>query len=186
MPDRGLGALFNDLNERYFDGRLPKYRVVLSSLPGGGRGMCVIGRPLIRLARGLSPEMLRRTLLHEMCHVGIPRSGHGKRWEKRMLKLADLGESWAAEEVQKYRTQGIDARNLWESTQDMLLELAHRSHRPRLQSARKICANTMGFYVDEFLHLFPRFDRAWTRACRDAEREEKLRKQFERTTVEKG
>jgi len=118
---QGLAALFDALNGRHFGGRLPKYRVVCSRLPGLCSGKDDEDRHLIRLSGGLSPEMRRRILLHEMCHIGIP--GHGTRWQARMLRLADQGEAWAHDEVHEYRTNTKTPREMWVAIKDALHSL---------------------------------------------------------------
>lgn len=165
---RGLGGLFDDLNRRYFGGRLPKYRVVLAALPGPCDGRCETDRRLIRLARRLAPDERRRLLLHEMCHIGIP--GHGVRWQARMLRLADQGEGWARKEARAYRTSAETPRMLWAAITDALHDLAHHRPRLRLAQVRRICSADCDLTVPELLRLFPRFDRTWERI-----REEELR-----------
>lgn len=70
-------------------------------------GVCDDARRIILLRRELDPVKVRRVLLHEMCHVGLPSHGpsHGRRWQARMLRAAEMGETWAAEEVEMYRTR---------------------------------------------------------------------------------
>lgn len=158
---RGLAALFDDLNRRHFGGRLPKHRVVLAALLGPCVGRCEADRPLIRLARRLSPDERRQALLHEMCHIGVP--GHGVRWQARMLRLADRGEAWARGEVRAYRRCAETPAMLWAATTDALHDLARHRPRFRLAQVRRICATDCGLPVRDFLALFPRFDRTWER-----------------------
>jgi hypothetical protein len=55
------------------------------------------------------PEVERRVLLHEMCHVATEDEalsrglGHGPEWRAEMYRLArERGESWAEREAQRY------------------------------------------------------------------------------------
>jgi hypothetical protein len=101
--------LFDALNQQFFGGRLPAYTVrERQRIPGMGEeqvGKCDDLRRTIWLISGLAPDMRRQTLLHEMCHVGCP-GFHGKRFQKRLLKLAALGEEWAREEAELCALQG--------------------------------------------------------------------------------
>ncbi len=98
----GLQRLFAQLNHELFDGKLPVYRVRFSPrVKGCWYGFCYVKRRVITLRPTLQGEELRRTLIHEMCHIGSgPR--HKKPWQARMLAVADKGEHWAREEVEMY------------------------------------------------------------------------------------
>jgi hypothetical protein len=74
--------LFDELNRKYWRGRLPRYRVIeRASLRANCLGQCDNARRTILLAPHPSPEALRLTLLHEMCHIGTgPGYDHGPRF----------------------------------------------------------------------------------------------------------
>ncbi len=94
--------LFVQLNQKLFDGKLPVYRVRFSPrVKGCWYGFCYVKRRVITLRPTLQGEELRRTLIHEMCHIGTGPE-HRKPWQARMLAVADKGEPWAREEVEKY------------------------------------------------------------------------------------
>ena len=88
-----LAQLYREFNEQFWSGRLPQYRVAFHSLPGNLLGECLTDRKLIRIAPSLKgkPDQLRRTLLHEMCHIGTG-TGHGKRFQAALMRLAEQGE----------------------------------------------------------------------------------------------
>ncbi len=92
--------LYNEFNRQFFGGRLPRYRVTVTTSTLSA-GMCLSDRRLIQLQRGLDPKTLRRFLLHEMCHIGTPY--HGRRFQEKLLRLAAQGEVWAKEEADKYK-----------------------------------------------------------------------------------
>ena len=91
-------ALFETYNQRFFGGRLPAYRIVLSDRGPGFRGLWCKKEREIHLRMSLQGMDLRRTLLHEMAHAAVARAGHGKVWLAEMLRLAELGaptrEDW--------------------------------------------------------------------------------------------
>lgn len=97
-----------------------------------------------------------------------------------MLRLARKGEAWAESEVEDYRTKAETPRTMWGSIQVWLLEAAAHRPRPRLVQIRKACANDCGLTVTEFLRTFPRFDREWAKAKKEALIAERGRASVER------
>src|SRR5207245_227092 len=65
--------LFDELNRRYWSGRLPWYRVIRRALPPRFLGTCPDETRTILVDSSLAGETLRLTLLHEMCHIGTGR-----------------------------------------------------------------------------------------------------------------
>jgi hypothetical protein len=87
-------------NRKYFSNKLPKElpikfskRLIRQGKLGNTATLCdfplwIEISPLIRF----SGVLVRMTLLHEMCHVENPHpTGHGKWFNKRMLRLAKDG-----------------------------------------------------------------------------------------------
>ncbi len=116
--DTDLDRLFDDLNSRLFDGRLPKYRVRRRQ-PHAGEFGCIddAARTIWICA---SPDV-RKTLLHEMCHIGT--DGHGRLFRARLRQLARCGEAWAQEERAYYLRQALGIKTsqwiaLWELAND--------------------------------------------------------------------
>src|SRR5262245_24718444 len=96
---KSLKPLFNELNRQGFNGRLPLYRVIRVDFRARGqRGLCENLTKTIKIARHLTDEEARGTLLHEMCH--IEGGNHGKRFIARVTRLRDAGEPWIQEWVQ--------------------------------------------------------------------------------------
>ena len=80
--------LFDTYNQRFFDGRLPPYRIILSDPYGSGmHGICRKKQREILLRTNLRDKELPLVLLHEMGHAAVPKSGHGKLWSAEMLRL---------------------------------------------------------------------------------------------------
>ncbi len=100
-----LNRLFDQLNKRFWRGRLPKYRVISrGKIPGDALGACRNETKIISLRKDLSEEDLRLTLLHEMCHIGPEVGGdaHGPRFRRKLRRLADLGEPKLVEDIERY------------------------------------------------------------------------------------
>jgi hypothetical protein len=82
-----LQRLFNRLNQKYWNGRLPLYKVIISD-KYGSHGLCQRKTRTIWIQDGLK-RSLPKFLLHEMCH--IRHLDHGKLWQMEMLRIAKLG-----------------------------------------------------------------------------------------------
>jgi hypothetical protein len=98
-------ALFDELNKRYWRGRLPKYRVIRRAvLRGDVLGQCDNRRRTILLRSDVTEEQLRLTLLHEMCHIGTGRGyDHGPSFLRKLHRLVRLGETGLlAEDIEHY------------------------------------------------------------------------------------
>jgi hypothetical protein len=78
-------------------------------------GLCLAEDQLIFIdsrCSALDDEGVREILLHEMCHAALGRNApappdcdpHGQVFIAELLRLAALGEAWAGEEAQYYRT----------------------------------------------------------------------------------
>jgi len=96
VTERVLAEMFEDFNARYFDGRLPRYRVVFRwGIPGsdvGAEGFHDRKRRMIILCRGMrnSPREVAFMLLHEMVHAA--KGGyHGARFWREWFSLRDAG-----------------------------------------------------------------------------------------------
>src|SRR5262249_5712918 len=96
-----LQRLFKALNREFFGGRLPHYRVRLRKQRFLGEKRSCEDDPRTIYPPMMDAEETRGTLLHEMCHSGTP--GHGQRFQRKLSRLASMGEAWAAEEVEQYR-----------------------------------------------------------------------------------
>ena len=111
-----LDALFDEMNASLFEERLPKYRVRWCAPTNGEHGFIDNEARTIWIC---NPSDLRKTLLHEMCHIGTV--GHGRLFRAKLRRLARRGERWAqAERAYYLRVQlGVKVEN-WAA----LLEIA--------------------------------------------------------------
>ena len=90
QPRQSLNQLFDELNSRWFDGRLRRRKVRWATFRNPHqRGVCPPGPKPILIVRGMSPAGVAAILLHEMCHIGCP--SHGRRFTARIARLKDLG-----------------------------------------------------------------------------------------------
>ena len=124
-----LNRMFAQLNAEFFAGRLPEYSVIFSAQIRGPKKGQSDSKERIQLAKEIAddPKLLRRTLIHEMCHHGCP--GHGKTFIAELDRLATLGEEWAAEEAEEYRKKAISWNDLMRETKQSLEEWAAHSVR---------------------------------------------------------
>ena len=98
-----LKKLYDRLNKRWFRNRLPKNTVIYwcpNLKWSGSIGMAWYTAPFrIDIAREMKnyPRLTESVLIHEMVHLalfqkfGADGVGHGKPFQKRMLKLARAG-----------------------------------------------------------------------------------------------
>jgi hypothetical protein len=169
-------ALYHELNRRYFAGRLPRYRVTFAQPQvTGWRGECLPGQRLIRLRRGFTGDELRRTLLHEMCHIGAP--GHGQRFQAKLARLVDQGEVWAQEELDGYRQTPLTWPQMIADLKDGLDELAYQQPRPRFATLQRYAADRLSCRPGEVLRKVPWLQAAWRNACLRVDRLRALRAQ---------
>jgi hypothetical protein len=92
--DERLRNLFKHYNQRYWRGRLSRYRVIQSALSENHcDGYCDLRRKkiLIDPAGHNSDRDLRATLLHEMAHAASRKPGHGVGFFAQMERLIRLG-----------------------------------------------------------------------------------------------
>ena len=88
QPQR-LGHLFDELNRKYFGGKLRKRPVRWAAWKREPQdGLCTPRAIYIR--RGISSECVAQTLVHEMCHIGTGK-GHGKRFNTALARVKAIG-----------------------------------------------------------------------------------------------
>jgi hypothetical protein len=102
VTQRQRQELFEIYNRRFFEGRLPAYRIVVGNRYGTGNGLhgfCRKKEREIHLDPRLRGVELKKVLLHEMAHAAT-RGTHGKQWLAEMFRLAEMGaptrEDWKA------------------------------------------------------------------------------------------
>jgi len=159
-----LQQLFDDYNQQFFLGRLPKYRVRFShSIHSYGE--CRSQDRVIVLSRRVPQKELRQYLLHEMCHIGCP--DRGKRFQSKLQKLADQGEEWAVEEIRLYRealTWNQEMVNIKQNLEDIALSPS----RPTFSQVNKRLAEDLGLSPTAMQKKVPWLRAAWEKACNEA------------------
>ncbi len=107
LPDvTELQLLFAHLNNEFFRGEIPTYRIAYNARFGNLAGRITYKPPLIELSPKhfeRHPQALRETLLHEMIHAWLFAHGespnHGASFKKKMRELGitsiyhDLGHA---------------------------------------------------------------------------------------------
>ena len=103
LSGRQLRKLFHEFNERYFEGRLPDYRIRVVPYINrlGKSGHTDQKRKLIRILIGLSDEDAKSTLLHEMAHAAT-NEDHATAWKKEMIRLRKQEAPLVSSEFQNF------------------------------------------------------------------------------------
>lgn len=161
--------LFEELNRRYFRGRLPRYRVRFVTrhrihAEGIWYGECDSETRVIRLRHGLtdsSTPTLRQALLHEMCHIGAPR--RSPRWQAKMKRLALMSESWAQQEAAEYAEELRTLRPWPARVKDTLEELSMLQEELTWPTALRLLARSLGRRSSDVLRAAPWAPRTWKR-----------------------
>jgi len=159
-----LQQLFDDCNQQFFHGRLPKYRVRFTNSIYY-YGECRPQNHVILLSRRVPQEELRQYLLHEMCHIGC--SDHGKRFTSKLQKLADQGEEWAVEEIRLYR-EALTWNQEMANIKQNLEEIALKPSRPTFSQVNKHFAKGLGLPPTAMREKVPWLRAAWEKACNEA------------------
>lgn len=166
-----LQRLFGQLNTDYFCGRLPLYEVRFCKNLSS-HGECDSKKRVIKLSQEIEddPKVSRQTLIHEMCHHGCP--DHGRRFLKKLERIAAMGEDCAKEELdflRKATSWNHDMNRIKEGLQSWANDSVSRSGLPEFDKVRLWAAGYMGLSekeVDEKLWLRA----SWHRAVREAKR----------------
>lgn len=112
LSEAQLAALYADLNKTRFAGRLPpailEWRQPPAGMAASTHAKSALGPSIwIHPLYAAGKAWVRRTLLHEMCHVEVGIDGrdfepeHGPRWRAAMCRLRDQGERWVAKDLAK-------------------------------------------------------------------------------------
>jgi len=97
-----LQRLFRYYNTRYWQGKLPEYRVLIKRFPAKKYGDCSKQRRVIRIDVRQSDRDVRETMLHECCHAAHPWIGkdhHGGPFFREVYKLPEwfIARTWRTE-----------------------------------------------------------------------------------------
>ena len=195
-----ISRLFNELNRRYWRARLPRYRVIrVRSIGKKAKyiGFCNNRTKTILLDASLNGNELRETLIHEMCHIGMPKDyGHGPIFQRKLRRLARLGEcgmrddlkcydgTIAEEYLEKIRAQGreigpeIPFRTVIESDLD---SYASEYWRKRWDTIRRVIAAQYDLTPLQLQRLAPGAEKQWRRLSLDYRHIEKHRLALQNT-----
>jgi hypothetical protein len=164
-----LQGLFDLYRRSYFAGRLPRYKVSLATrhVTGPGhRGECLTATRTLFISPGIDSEAQRRTLLHEMCHIGCP--SHGARFQARLRTLAEKhGEGWAAVEAAQYGSPAASVRITNRYVRGAITDLACESPTLSWPRARRILAADVLTRPLDFEKRYPWARAAWLREARE-------------------
>lgn len=175
-----LGQQFDEFNRLCFEGRLPKYRVVLSNLsnmPSSAHGQCNSDSRTILLSKRLSESELRGTLLHEMCHIGC--LGHGKGFLNKLTRLTQSNDkwvrNWAIAEGKLYSKDNVIPWNaLMSDIKDQIWQLAYRKSDYPFRKVVANVAGLVGLLPKEVETKIPWLRNAWKKSVEEAKRVEQL------------
>jgi len=96
MNGHELRKVFDEFNSKYFEGKLPQYRIRVKRL-GAADGRVNRSRRLIWIGVRESHSQ-QETLLHEMVH-GVAGNGHGERFLAELRRLQQIGAPLGETEV---------------------------------------------------------------------------------------
>jgi hypothetical protein len=197
--------LFDELNSKYWRGRLPRYRVIERAKLSACLGRCDNTRRTILLAPHPSAEELRLTLLHEMCHIGTgPGYDHGPRFLRKLRRLVRLGETKLVEEdIERYDGTAVKraieaarAAGHFHFGNEISLRAALRSDieslaigpelRVRWPRVARYLAQRYHMTISQLRRAAPWAERVWREQTALARQERQLREQFAARRREPG
>jgi hypothetical protein len=124
------------------------------------------------------PEKLREMLLHEMWHIGSP--GHGRRFQAKLARLAEGGESWAEKERRALADQPrghSPSAEIAQAIDDAVLDLPHVRWSKRVL---QMLGNSIGRSPRDTIRAAPWAPQRWERSRRRVIEERDLQR---RTTL---
>lgn len=164
-----LDQLFDEMNAAFWHSRKPKYKASWQK-PSSDYfylGLCNKKKRTIFVNPDIPEGIVRRVLLHEMCHIGC--DNHGKRFLDRLKYLADKGEAWANEEHDEYIAAPTHNQLLAQARQN-IEEWALSDTPPTFDQAVTAAAAGMGLSPEGLLRRAPWIKATYERASRQAER----------------
>jgi len=181
-PRKPLGPLFDELNKQGFNGRLPLYRVVRVDFRAvGQRGLCESLTKTIKIARYLTDEEARGTLLHEMCH--IEGGNHGKRFIARLKRLRDAREQWiqewAQKEIELY--ENPPSSTIWQEMRDRIDDIALVRPEWKWRDVWRWIGREFGYLEEDLDRRHERIRRRW-----EKRRQEEIREEARARAIEGG
>ena len=129
-----------------------------SKIPG--QGLCDRNNKIIFVERIISDIELLLILIHEICHA-VTSNDHGRKWQNRLLKAAELAAKIGQKELSKILKDEIKMYQntvrtyvevVYNSIEDCLIDLPQSSYATII----KYVAKYYGFYPEEFERRFKR------------------------------
>jgi hypothetical protein len=155
---KSLPELFDEYNERFWGGRLPKYQIKLfKDLLKDG--YCLSEDRTIFIREGLDDEKTRRVLLHEMCHHKTPY--HGKKFMAQFEHLAEMGETWVIDEIELYKNSPTWNQIMGDLRNDLSDWAFSVDESVTFSDVLKALARDLGLTPDELLKKAPWAETAW-------------------------
>ncbi len=129
--DFSLEKIFQSFNEKYFQGTLPQYKILIGSKCKNfahlSAGYCSVRDRKIFLRSGVSKNGTLQTMTHEMVHAKLwwlTKNGHGKAFIKELGRVRKLGAPLSSLELDLsdgYEPPKLTKRNIENSIQDALV-----------------------------------------------------------------
>ena len=129
-----LEEKFSEFNERFFNSRLPKYRVMLCTKSKNfgheASGYCLTpseGSGIILIREGMGEKSTEQTLVHEMIHAKlsqIKRKIHGARFISELRRLRKLGAPLSQGELDMPSQHGREPPRLTRASVSKLINYA--------------------------------------------------------------
>lgn len=152
-----LDCLFDELNQKYFSGKLRKRRVRWAAWKVAPQdGLCTPRAIYIR--RGLASELVLTTLLHEMCHVGTGKS-HGSRFFACLARLKAMGAPLGAPDLAPPSHWINPVRELPDTIDNIAIEAAFTTWR----QVRRSLARDLGISAALVERRYPWARKRWMR-----------------------
>ncbi len=182
MESAELQRMFEEFNDRFFSGKLPRFRVVMHKTGVGAlRGNVDPARRTVHLYP-MPDNEVPAYLLHEMCHVAAG-SWRGKLFRREMNRLRRSKEQWVAKwaiaELEVYRISPTWNQEM-ASIRNNLLECAELSRRPSITKLERNFAGDLGMPVPKFRRQVPWLRQTWKKAVLEADHWRKRRKMMMR------
>jgi hypothetical protein len=167
---KNLERLFDEVNRRWFGGKLRRRKVRWSSFAHkhpAQRGLYDVRRRTIYIRRGLPIEDLLPVLLHEMCHIGC--HYHGKQFVAKMARLKSMGAP-VHEEVE-FKPGFYPSREAGRIIADLVPQLTEGMN---WSEGRHYVAKALLLSVSDLKRQIPWAQRRWERLQREAAKERKI------------
>lgn len=184
--------LFDELNRRYWRGRLPRYRIIRRAKLPDHLAYCRNETRTIVVRADLAGNDLRLTILHEMCHIGSDGGRvHGALFQRKMRRLVGLGVPKLTGDLERYDgtadqreferhiaaggSGGIDDRPLRVIVSEDLENIAMSNPNRRWSWIRRYLAHVYKLSLPQVDRLMPWAQKEWRRLSAEWREHEAVR-----------